>query len=76
MSALNNGPLTPPPSAKQVTYIQVHAAVHSQPDGGRVLVFSTAYEQVVFPMSKEAAETIGRALIAPGVHVPKPGEMP
>lgn len=73
-----NGPPNglPPQSSKQITYLNVVASVHAQPDGSRVLVFMTPTEQVAIPMSQDASETIGRALLAPGVHVPRPGEMP
>lgn len=54
---------------KQTIYPAVNVGVQRQPDGTRLLVISAPGEQLVFPMTAEAAETIGRALTAPSVAV-------
>lgn len=58
---------------KQIVYPIAQVAIQPQPDGGRVLIFTTPTEQVCFPMTVEAAEAIGKALTAPSVMVAPAG---
>lgn len=66
-----NGPPQPVPAGilKQVIYQAAQVAVENQPGGNRVMIITTPFEQLVFPMSSEAAEEIGKALTAPSVHL-------
>lgn len=54
---------------KQVTYHAFEVAIAPQPDGSRVLIFTTPFEQLVFAMNGPAALELGRKLTAPTVEV-------
>lgn len=57
-------------SPKQIVYPIAQVSVQPQQDGSRVLIFTTPFEQVAFPMTADAAEAVGKALSAPSVVVP------
>lgn len=65
----------PQQPVKVTTYPAVQLQVVSQPAGGGcVLIATTPHgEQIVFPMSQECAQTIGKALLAPRVSLPGDG---
>lgn len=62
----------PAHTLKQTTYQAVNVEVQPAADGGRLMIMQTPFEMLIFPMTVEAAESIGRALCAPSVHVPEP----
>jgi hypothetical protein len=57
---------------KQTTYPSANAEVQALDGGGRVLIFATPVEILIFPLSPQAAKTIGQSLTAPSVEVPGP----
>jgi hypothetical protein len=65
-------PQVPMDALKQVIYPPVEVGVQLGPDGSRVMIVTTPFEQLVFPMTAEAAQQIGWALSAPSVVVPQP----
>ena len=57
-----------PADLKQTMYPNVSVSIASQPDGGRMLIIDTPTDgRLVFPMSADAAQEIGRTLTAPSV---------
>ena len=65
-------PILPP---KQVTYPVFNWTV--TPDGALVLLIITyGLEQLVFPMSRDAAAQLGKTLSAPSLHLANGTELP
>jgi hypothetical protein len=60
---------------KQITYPAVAITVEPLPNGARALIVDTPYGEVlVFPMSAESAEEVGKHLCAPAVVLPGQNE--
>jgi hypothetical protein len=59
-------PQQPPLPTKQTIYRNVNVSV-GQMNNERVLVIDALAEQIVLPMSDEASEIIGKALLAPHI---------
>jgi len=55
----------PPP--KQITYPAFNWAVQPAPDGTVLVIITVPGEQLIFPLSQEAAQQLGKQLAAPHI---------
>lgn len=58
---------------KQTIYRGVDISSTASPTGDRAIVIDIGDEQLIFPLTAEGAELIGKGLAAPHVHIPSNG---
>jgi hypothetical protein len=66
----------PNPDPNMAVTLSGNVYVGQLPDGRRALIIDVSQSiQYTIPFDDDSAQIIGRGLLAPGLHIPKPGEV-